>query len=111
MKFYGNGLVWNPEENKTLCEFTKGELETDDESICSKLIARGYKHEPIIEAINDNSDATFQSEEEIFIKEDLPFSEAVKQEVTKEDLPFTPEITKPEKPKIHKKPIKKITKK
>ena len=82
MKFYGNGIVWNPEEENILCRFVKGELETDDESICSKLIERGYKHEPIIEALEIHSDATFTSQEDLFIKEELPFSET--EEVTKE---------------------------
>lgn len=30
MKFYGNGIVWDKQNNKRLCKFVNGEYETDD---------------------------------------------------------------------------------
>ena len=46
MKFYGRGVVWNPNENKALCEFSKsGILETEDEGIIDALKKMGFKTE------------------------------------------------------------------
>lgn len=45
MKFYGTGIVWNPDKEKALCQFVKGELDTEDAEIINKLIELGYKHE------------------------------------------------------------------
>ena len=42
MKFYGNGIVWDKEKNRALCQFEKGELETEDERIISILEALNY---------------------------------------------------------------------
>jgi hypothetical protein len=49
MKFYGNGVVWDAENNKRLCKFSKptephgkGVFETEDERIIAELIRRGY---------------------------------------------------------------------
>ena len=30
MKFFGNGLVWDKDNNKNLCKFDNGEFETED---------------------------------------------------------------------------------
>ena len=52
MKFYGNGVVWDGENNRRLCKFSraargeKGVFDTDNERICAELIRRGYEHEP-----------------------------------------------------------------
>lgn len=45
MKFYGTGAVWGGEENKILCRFTDGTLETEDDNVIAKLLANGYKHD------------------------------------------------------------------
>ncbi len=66
MKFYGHGIVWNPEAQKVLCRFIDGELETDDESICSKLIERGY--DPVIEVL-EIEELPFTPDEEKPIKQ------------------------------------------
>jgi hypothetical protein len=49
MKFYGNGIVWDAENNRRLCKFSKptephgkGVFETEDERIIAELIRRGY---------------------------------------------------------------------
>jgi len=39
-----NLIVWNPQKGKELCRFKDHELETEDESICQKLIDLGYEH-------------------------------------------------------------------
>jgi len=45
MKFYGVGAVWGGEDNKILCRFIDGELETDDEKVIKKLLGNGYKND------------------------------------------------------------------
>jgi hypothetical protein len=52
MKFYGNGVVWDKDNNRRLCKFTraakrgvKGTLETEDERTIKILIGLGYEHE------------------------------------------------------------------
>lgn len=42
MKFYGNGIVWDGENNKTLCQFVNGEFETEDARIANKLLELNY---------------------------------------------------------------------
>jgi hypothetical protein len=37
MIFYGNGIVWDKENNKRLCKFVDGQLETDDKRIIEAL--------------------------------------------------------------------------
>lgn len=46
MKFYGHGVVWDKENNKTLCRFENGILETNDDRVKTGLIARGYACDP-----------------------------------------------------------------
>jgi len=54
MKFYGTGIVWNPDKEKALCQFVKGELDTEDKDIIEKLVELGYKHdEQPIERLED----------------------------------------------------------
>ena len=45
MKFYGNGNVWDKRNDKQLCEFVDGELETSDAYIINVLIEVGFKHD------------------------------------------------------------------
>jgi hypothetical protein len=52
MVFRGNGVVWDKENNKRLCRFTrtakrgdKGSLETEDKRTIKILIDLGYEHE------------------------------------------------------------------
>jgi len=49
MKFYGNGneIIWDKENNKALCKFFNGNLETDDENVINYLISKNFKHEEI----------------------------------------------------------------
>jgi hypothetical protein len=49
MRFYGNGVVWDAENDRRLCKFSKptephgkGVFETEDERIIAELIRRGY---------------------------------------------------------------------
>lgn len=60
MKFKGNGIVWSPEENKALCKFTKGSLETEDPALITKLKTLGYKQiiEEETELLDSNEDQT-----------------------------------------------------
>jgi len=44
MKFYGKGLVWDPERQKMLCEFDKnGELIVEDDRTIKLLLSWGYR--------------------------------------------------------------------
>lgn len=51
MKFYGNGIVWDGDNNKVLCKFLNGEIETSDKHIIDKLTEKGYKCDVVKEAI------------------------------------------------------------
>lgn len=57
MKFYGKGVVWNPDTNKPLCRFVKGELETTDKYVIDRLIERGYRHEQVEETLEELREA------------------------------------------------------
>ena len=48
MRFYGNGIVWDAENNKRLIRFTDGVCETDDKRICSELKRMGFASDPIM---------------------------------------------------------------
>ena len=45
MVFYGNGIVWDKENNKPLCKFTNGKFETGDARIISLLRLGKYSEE------------------------------------------------------------------
>ena len=51
MKFYGNGIVWDSEKNKTLCKFEKGILETEDSYIIDRLKELNYKYDEVEEIV------------------------------------------------------------
>lgn len=59
MKFKGNGIVWNPEDNKELCKFSKGSLETENPELIEKLKNLGYKQivEEETELLNSNEES------------------------------------------------------
>lgn len=50
MKFYGHGIVWNPEKNNKLCRFENGEYETEDSDTAKMLAMLGFKHDGDIPA-------------------------------------------------------------
>lgn len=47
MKFKGEGntIVWDPERQRELCRFKKGEYESEDPRICEALVKLGYDHD------------------------------------------------------------------
>ena len=45
MRFYGNGILWDPETDSMLCRFKNGALESDDKVLNEKLIRMGILHE------------------------------------------------------------------
>lgn len=45
MKFYGNGTVWDKDNNRALCRFVNGEFETDNERTATLLHTLGYRSE------------------------------------------------------------------
>ena len=45
MRFYGNGVVWDAENNKPLVRFAGGVFETTDKYTADRLIALGYPHD------------------------------------------------------------------
>ena len=47
MKFYGNGTVWDKDNNRALCSFVNGELETDDERVVAILQDLGYRSDEV----------------------------------------------------------------
>jgi hypothetical protein len=44
MRFYGRGIVWDKENDRTLMKFVDGKFETDDPRIIELLLAGGYEH-------------------------------------------------------------------
>jgi len=62
MKFYGVGIVWNPQADKALCQFEKGELDTEDTEIIEKLISLGYKHDGAEPKIEPYTEETAESD-------------------------------------------------
>lgn len=79
MKFYGVGAVWGGEDNKILCRFIDGELETDDEKVIKKLTDNGYKHDGKQDKVIDEVPA-----------------DATNEEVSAVDTPEVPTISKEE---------------
>jgi hypothetical protein len=51
MKFYGNGIVWDAERNRILCEFVNGEYTTNDEREIEILKAGEFESQIEIEEI------------------------------------------------------------
>lgn len=45
MKFYGNGVVWDKENNKRLCKFINGEFDAEDERVIAILKSLGYQYD------------------------------------------------------------------
>ena len=58
MKFYGVGGVWDKDNDKMLCNFVNGELETDDNDVISKLVALNYRHDGEVIDVTTMSDVT-----------------------------------------------------
>ena len=56
MKFYGTGgtIVWDKENDKALCQFVDGELETKDKRIIDLLTKAGYRSDEVAETIEGN---------------------------------------------------------
>lgn len=63
MKFYGNGIVWDGQKNRPLCEFKNGEYETSDNYKIDKLIKAGIRHDPekSKELLKQSSKRTYKS--------------------------------------------------
>jgi len=49
MIFKGYGIVWDAENNTTLCEFIDGKLETIDERVIEILKKLNYNEEVVVE--------------------------------------------------------------
>ena len=49
MKFYGNGIVWDGENDRPLCEFVNGEFTTKDVRIIEILTDSGYVGEKCVD--------------------------------------------------------------
>lgn len=45
MRFYGRGVVWDPEKNKVLCRFVNGQYETTSKRTIDILTKAGYRAE------------------------------------------------------------------
>lgn len=46
IKFFGNGVVWDPLKNKKLCEFKNGIFETSDQYVI-EILNKKYKFDII----------------------------------------------------------------
>lgn len=47
MKFYGNDLIWDKENNKPLCKFKDGVYDAKDNREIEILYSLGYEHEEL----------------------------------------------------------------
>ena len=45
MKFFGNGIIWDAENNKNLCKFENGEFETENKRVIHILTEMGYEND------------------------------------------------------------------
>ena len=86
MKFYGVGIVWNPQADKALCKFEKGELDTEDTEIISKLVNLGYAYEGTTLEVTELGDT-----EPKYI-EGMPKIEPYTEETTESDTLVAEEI-------------------
>jgi len=71
MRFYGRGIVWDKENDRTLMKFVDGEFETDDPRITELLLAGGYKH-----------DGKEEAPKKVEVLPDVPAKEELTAEVT-----------------------------
>lgn len=51
MKFKGNGIVWDAENNCVLCQFNDEEFETEDERVIEILQDNDYEYEEVEEVL------------------------------------------------------------
>lgn len=47
MKFYGNGTVWDPQNDRQLMKFVDGKYKTEDKRIIDLLIKSGFEHDEV----------------------------------------------------------------
>ena len=83
MKFYGQGIVWDKELNKSLCKFNKhGEFETEDKRVIDILLSLDYNHDEVI----DDGVQEAQEEEKVDTNEELPVEPINYAEMTNREL-------------------------
>ena len=58
MKFKGNGIVWDADNDRVLCKFMGGELETEDVKTIKVLKDGGYAFEEEIKKKSTKSKGT-----------------------------------------------------
>ena len=66
MKFYGIGgtIVWDKENDKALCQFVDGELETKDKRIIDLLTKAGYRSDDVGRETEQGNEEGQEVEEE-----------------------------------------------
>jgi hypothetical protein len=64
MKFYGNGAVWDAENQKPLCTFVEGAIETEDARVIDKLVELGYACDPSMLPDQDSRGASDDTDHE-----------------------------------------------
>ena len=71
MKFYGNGIVWDAERSKALCNFGKEkEFETEDKRTIDILVKLGYEREEV-----ENEEVENEEVEEVEIEDKADLSD------------------------------------
>lgn len=59
----GTRYVWDGQKNKMLCEFKRGQFETEDKYIIQRLIELGYQTENGLEVVIDDAPEEIIDEE------------------------------------------------
>ena len=94
MKFYGNGIVWNPSTNRQLCEFIKGELETNDKNVINQLIKRGYKYDGETKEEKEFEKAMEEVVEEVAEEKDMTITDYSKEPAETREVNYSEEPDK-----------------
>jgi len=95
MKFMGHGIVWDGENNRPLCKFKDGQLETEDSNIAEKLKNAGYKFEGEIKKTDISDERTIKELKALLDEKGIEYdSKAKKPELI--ELLKTPEDKDPQ---------------
>ena len=93
MKFYGNGILWNPKADKPLCIFENGEFETDEPEKVGLLVSAGYKYDGELEESFTSPENDETQPEEIFDYSEMS-NEQLKQLLDSKGIEYKARATK-----------------
>lgn len=85
MKFIGTGIVWDATNNRILCKFVDGKVETDDKNVINTLVNGGYEYEGELDFDTDDDieDDVDELENKVVVNEDEVLEENNKEETKK----------------------------